>query len=354
MIKDPKIAQAENEFFAKRFQMSYSGLNKLVYAPALFYKHYILKQRDEEMTSAILNGKVIHCLLLDDGSFDKQFILLPGTMPSDNVKKVIHTVHEHCVQSMQEGAICSNQLSSYPDIIIGKMLEMNFHQNLADDKKADANGVKKTGDEKRVDKIVSDSTQEYFDFLFMKGDRDVVDIPTMEYCAEIVELLRANENVMYMLGLGQIPDTIQSMSEIMIEMDDSSLPFGFKGILDNVKIDHENKRIYINDLKTTSKAVSDFPESVDFWNLWIQAAMYKKLVTQEFLLNNNLNPEEWQIKFAFIVVDKYKQIYPFSVSDETMINWELQLEAKINEAKWHFENQRFDLPFAYATTEVTL
>ncbi len=37
-----------------------------------------------------------------------------------------------------------------------------------------------------------------------------------------------------------------------------------------------------------------------------------------------------------------------------MNNWELQLEVKMNEAKWHFENQRFDLPYIYATTEVTL
>lgn len=352
MIKDQKTAQAENEFFAKRFQMSYSGLNKLAYAPALFYKHYILKQRDEEMTSSILNGKVIHCLLLDDGSFEKQFVLLPGTMPSDSVKKVIHRVYEEG-QAAEEKAL-STDLNAYKDIILSIMVEMKFYQNLTDDKKADKDGIKRTGDEKRLDKIIMDSTQEYFEFLFKKGDRDVVDIPTMEYCAEIVELLRSNENVMYMLGLGNIPDTIQSMSEIMIEMDDASLPFGFKGILDNVKINHENKTIYINDLKTTSKAVSDFPESVDFWNLWIQAAMYKKLVTQEFLLNNNLDPTEWKIKFAFIVVDKYKQIYPFPVSDETMTNWELQLEAKIGEAKWHFENQRFDLPYAYATTEVIL
>ena len=354
MIKDPKTAQAENEFFARRFQMSYSGLNKLVYAPALFYKHYILNQRDEEMTPAILNGKVIHCLLLDDGSFDKQFVLLPGTMPSDNVKKVVNHVYEHCVETTKEGSMCSNQLNSYSDVIVAKMQEMNFHQNLTDDKKADANGVKKTGDEKRVDKIVSDSTQEYFEFLFNKGDRDIVDIPTMEYCAEIVELLRSNDDVMQRLGLLDNPDHIQSMSEIMIEMNDEKLPFGFRGILDNVKIDHSTKTIFINDLKTTSKAVSDFPESVEFWNLWLQAAMYKKLVTQEFLINNDLNPKEWTIKFAFIVVDKYKQIYAFPVSDETMVNWELQLEVKINEAKWHFDNKRFDLPFQYATTEVTL
>jgi hypothetical protein len=353
MIKDEKTRQAEHEFFAKPFQMSYSGLNKLVFSPALFYKHYVLKQRDEEMTPAILNGKVIHCLLLDDGSFDKQFVLLPGSMPSDSVKKVIHAVYQQG-QDAEEKAL-STDLNAYRDLILSTMVDMKFYQNLTDDKKADKDGVKRTGDAKRLDKIIMDSTQEYFEFLFKKGDRDVVDIPTMEYCAEIVDLLRADENVMYMLGLGNAEDHVQSMNETMIESSAfQDLPFGLRGILDNVKIDHKDKVIYINDLKTTSKSIADFPETVEFWNLWLQAAMYKKLVTQEFLVNNNLDPAEWKVSFAFIVVDKYKQVYPFKVSDETMTNWELQLEVKMNEAKWHFENQRFDLPYLYATTAVIL
>ncbi len=350
MIKDEKTRTAEHEFFAKQFHMSYSGLNKLVFSPALFYKHYVLKQREEEMSPALLNGKVIHCLLLDDGSFNNQFILLPGTMPGDNTKKVIHKVFE----KSQEGDVVSTDLKQYPDEIVAILAEMKLHQSLTDDKKADKDGIQRTGDQKRVDKIVTPESVEYFEFLFMKGDRDVVDIPTMEYCAEIVELLRADEKIMYMLGMGDIPEHVQSMNEIMIETPEEGLPFGLRGILDNVKINHEEKVIYVNDLKTTSKSIADFPETVDFWNLWMQAAMYKKLVTQEFLLNNDLDPSEWKIKFAFIVVDKYKQVYPFQVTDETMVNWELQLEVKMNEAKWHFENQRFDLPYTYATTEVKL
>lgn len=350
MIKDEKTRTAEHEFFAKQFQMSYSGLNKLVFSPALFYKHYVLKQREEEMSPALLNGKVIHCLLLDDGSFNNQFILLPGTMPGDNTKKVIHKVFE----KGQEGDVVSTDLNQYTTEILDALLAMKLHQSLTDDKKADKDGIMRTGNQKRVDKIVTPDSQEYFEFLFLKGERDVVDIPTMEYCTEIVELLRADDKIMYMLGMGDIPEHVQSMNEIMIETPEEGLPFGFRGILDNVKINHEEKVIYVNDLKTTSKSIADFPETVDFWNLWMQAAMYKKLVTQEFLLNNELDPSEWKIKFAFIVVDKYKQVYPFQVTDETMVNWELQLEVKINEAAWHFENQRFDLPYIYATTEVTL
>jgi len=360
MIKDERTRTAEHEFFAKRFGMSYSSLNKLVYAPALFYKDYVLKQRDDEVTTALLQGKVIHCLLLDDGSFDKQFILLPGTEPSDNVKKVIEAVYQHCVESTKDGAMCSGQLNSYSDIILKTMLDMKFHQSLTDDKKADKDGVMKTGDQKRVDKVVSDSTQEYFQFLFNRGDRDIVDIPTMDYCAQIVELLRENDAVKQILGLSGLEDHIQILNEVMMEADtfaaykENPLPFGFKGILDSVKIDHQKKEIRITDLKTTSKAVTDFPEAVQFWNLWIQAVMYKNLVTQEFLLANEMDPKEWTIIFTFLVIDKYKQIYPFEVSPATMLQWEADFAVKIEEARWHFENQKFDLPFKFANSSILL
>ena len=39
--------QKEQEFFDKDFLMSYSGLNKLVFSPSSFYKHYVLGQKED-------------------------------------------------------------------------------------------------------------------------------------------------------------------------------------------------------------------------------------------------------------------------------------------------------------------
>ena len=41
--------QKEQEFFDKDFLMSYSGLNKLVFSPASFYKHYVLGQKEDSI-----------------------------------------------------------------------------------------------------------------------------------------------------------------------------------------------------------------------------------------------------------------------------------------------------------------
>ena len=48
--------------------------------------------------------------------------------------------------------------------------------------------------------------------------------------------------------------------------------------IDYYKINHSTKMVTICDLKTTSKTIADFKETVDFYNYWLQAAIYSKLV----------------------------------------------------------------------------
>ena len=146
---------------------------------------------------------------------------------------------------------------------------------------------------------------------------------------------------------------IESYSELSIEADGEHLPFGFKGILDNIVIDKESKTIFINDLKTTGKPLVDFPESVQYYKYWIQATVYVKLVFHKFLKDlPDLN--EWNLYFTFIVIDKYNQVYPFQVSMETMAIWQQDFEELNDILKYHYENKDFKLPYELAVGNVKL
>ena len=57
-IKTPQ--ELEKEFYSKPLYLSYSGLNKLLFSPKLYYKHYVLQQREEKLESYLIDGKVIH------------------------------------------------------------------------------------------------------------------------------------------------------------------------------------------------------------------------------------------------------------------------------------------------------
>lgn len=340
MIKKTK-QELEAEFYSQPLLLSYSGLNKLLYSPSLYYKHYVLQEKEEKLDSYLIDGKVIHCLLLDDGSFDRQFILMPSTLPTDNTRRLVDAIYERVKSE-------AGLLENYSVEILEYLKDIKLHQALADDKKAPF----KTGDEKRLEKILTEDAKSYFEFLKIKGNKDLLDSVTMQRCVEAVEVLRNNNEVQELLGLLRSEmDNIDVFNEIYIAVDHTDKPFGLKGVLDNVKIDHDSKVIYVNDLKTTGKTIVDFPETVDFYNYWCQAAIYERLAAFQYV---DLIMQDYKIVFNFIVIDKYQQVYVFEVSRKTLDNWQLKLEGKLEEAAWHYNEKDYKLPYEFAKTKVIL
>lgn len=324
----------EKQFYSKPFYLSYSGLNKLLYSPNLFYKHYILQQREEKLDSYLIDGKVIHNLLLEDGSFDKSFILLPSNLPTGNTRLVIDKVYNRAKEA-------PSLLSNYTTEILNILTDINLHQSL------------KT-DEQRLAKIITEETIIYFEFLKLKGKKDLIDSETLQRCNEAVGVLKANNTVCDLLGTYQSQmENISLFNEIELSATAIELgtPLSLKGVLDNIKIDKDAQIIYVNDLKTTGKTISDFEETIEFYNYKLQAAIYMKLV--KFVYKEILT-EEWKVIFNFIVIDKYNQVYPFEVSSITIATWDTELIQRLNEAAWHYNNNKYSLPYKFATSQVIL
>jgi hypothetical protein len=214
--------------------------------------------------------------------------------------------------------------------------EINLHQSL------------KT-DEQRVEKMITDQTVSYFDFLKQKGSKDVIDTEMYNRCLESVQILRQNPEIVKVLDLyGETGATVYSEHPIQIDL--PGYPFGLKGILDNIVVNENDKTIVINDLKTTGKTVAEFAETVEYYNYWLQAAIYKKLVSVKFAIDSS-----WKVEFNFIVIDKYKQTYVVPVSDETMNKWYLTgLSNALVKAKYHYDKRDFSLPYDMIVTKVVL
>jgi hypothetical protein len=336
-----QVEDLVNDFYSKPFSLSYSGLNKMLYSPSLFYRHYILQQREEKLESYLIDGKVIHCLLLDDGSFNEQFMLMPSTLPTDNTRKLVDAIYN----TTKEGP---GLLENYTVEILEYLKKINLHQSLADDKKAPF----KTGDDKRLEKILTEDAKSYFEFLKIKKNKDLLDEVTMTRCNEAVTALRENSKVCDLLGLlTSEMDNVDIHNE-KLYFAEVDFPFGLKGVVDNIKVDHDKKIIYVNDLKTTGKTIVDFKETIEFYNYWSQAAIYMRLVWYNF--SELLNTEGWSVVFHFVVIDKYQQVYPFEITIETMQDWQARLEEKLKEAAWHYNSRDYSLPKAFAEGSVKL
>ena len=325
-------------FYKNKFYFSYSGLNKLLYSPGLFYNHYVLNQREDSTDPHLVGGRVLHCLLFEPEKYDDYFISLPGKLPSDNPRKIIDNIFKiHNGYSNN-----SLTLQDHSQDILTQLLTANLYQNL------------KT-DQQRLDKILTEEHKEYFEFIKNSLDKSIVDQPTLDGCKEQVEVLKNNSDVRTLLQLDKSEEDthIDTYNELHIKVEHETFAFGFHGVLDNVVVDNEAKIIFINDLKTTGKSIQDFPDAVEYYKYWMQAVMYTILVWDKFV-KGKPDRHTWKLQVTFIVIDKYNLVYPFQVSDRTLNQWKSDFKHVLHVADWHYENKKYDLPYDLALGNVKL
>lgn len=326
-----------NQFYKSDFYFSYSSINKLLYSPAAFYRHYILNQREDMVDAHLVAGKVVHCLLLEPDKFNDEFIVIPSNLPKDNNRLLVDEVFK-VFQSQPDTDLT---LADFPDSIISVLVGINLHQSL------------KT-DEGRIAKMVTEQNTQYFEFLKVKQGKTIVDQTTLDTAKESVELLRNHETVRSLMQLDNDKDeNIKIYNEEGVQINSSKYKFGFKGILDNVVMDYNTKTLFINDLKTTGKAIQDFPDSVQYYKYWIQAVMYKQLSLGKYL-RELPDAAEWKVVITFIVIDRANLIYPFQVSPETLKVWEENFKDILNVVDYHYSNKDFSLPYELATGKIKL
>lgn len=327
----------EAEFYEKPFYFSYSSLNKLLVAPSIFYREYVLKQREDEFKKYLLEGIIIHYLVLEHQGFDDKFLVTPDNLPSANSITVAERIYEIYKEKSDDTLELGDFVQEIDDILT----EMNLHQNVKDQ-------------DKRIAKIIEPKTELYFEFLKKQNGRTIIDSALLDTCTRRADIVKSNSQIRELLGLDIISDgkTYGVYNELELKVEaEKEKHFGYKGILDNLVVDVKNKTIRINDFKTTNKTITEFSETVEYWNYWLQAAMYMKLV-RNFL--RNVIKDDWCIEFRFITFDKYDQLYAFLVSETTMAKWENRLVEIEKQAEYHYTSKDFTLPYDYALSNVKL
>jgi hypothetical protein len=324
--------QKEEAFYAKDFNFSYSSINKLLFSPSIFYKEYILQDREIRTDKHLVEGKLVHCLLLEPENLEKKFKIVPGKTPTDSVRKVLHILSEKTDAA---------KLEDIDDQLITDVLkEVNLYQSL------------KT-DEQRIAKIKINDYETYWKFILNKTV-DVVDQDTLARCNDYVDILNSHAGVKKLFANNETDfelDSEERYVEKYLKCTLKQKKFGLHGYVDFYKIDHENKTVTICDLKTTSKTITEFEETVEYYNYYLQAAIYFKLVYEN--LDEKIR-DDYKILFKFVVIDKYNQVYIFEVLDDTMRGWAFMLTDALNVAEYHYNEKDYSLPYNFATNNIKL
>ena len=316
---------------AGTFNFSYSSLNKLIFSPQLFYREYILKDREERTDKHLIQGKLIHLLLLQPEEFDKNFVVMPSKLPSDTLRKVLKNIMLYT--DVIELVLVEDK------IILDSLKEVGLYQSLKDE-------------DKRVAKVRTIECADYYAFSQITG-KDIIDTDTLEKCKGSVELIKDNKSIMELLSDEPTDfemDGLEVYNEAFLKCSLEDYDFGLHGYIDRYVVNHDKKEITIIDIKTTGKTIIDFPETVEFYNYWLQAAIYRVLVTK----NIHKDMVNYKINFNFIVIDKYNQMYNFPVKSTTMAAWGDGLKGILEMVNYHIKENRFDLPYDFLTKTISL
>jgi hypothetical protein len=337
-LMEETVIKLQDDFYSKKFNFSYSSLNKLMWNPAVFYQMYVLGNKEERTDAHLVQGKIIHALLLEEEKFNDQFVISPGKLPGDNIKIIVDRVYNHHVEIAKDGDTRTN-LEEFDGAILDVMKDINYFQNLLTDKQ-------------RVQKVVTLEATNYWAFLKIKGSKMLIDQETYDYCKSAVDLIKTNKLICELIGC-DLNDfsNVEVQNELPLDIELANQPFGLKGIIDNLVIDHDKKTIFVNDIKTTSKDLKDFPETIEFYSYWMQAAIY---VTMAATVYKELIEKGYTVKFHFVVIDRAFQTYAFPVSNSTLSNWANRLFEVIDKANWHYSNKSYELPYDFATGSVVL
>jgi len=337
-IMEESIAHQEKEFFNKKMYYSYSSLNKLLWNPQVFYQMYVLGLKEEKLDTHLVQGKLIHLLLLEPHKFDQEFMVCPSNLPTGTLRIVIDRVYRHH-QELQLGGDQRQNLDEFTNAILDVMKDINYFQAL------------KT-DQQRIDKIITPEAIIYWSFLKAKGTKTLIDEETHKFCSSAVDIIKTNKQVCSLIGCDVTEfDSKKVINEATFCLDIPGRNYGIKGIIDNIVVDDSARCIYVNDIKTTSKDLKEFPESIEYYSYWLQAVMYMTAITINFghLINSG-----YVVKFHFVVIDRMYQTYAFPVSETTLSVWFDRYTKALEVADWHYTNRKYDLPYDFEKGNVIL
>lgn len=342
--KSPEVIEAEMNFYEAidSLHLSPSSLKLLIEAPKAWHKKYVLKQ--EEIKSALHfdEGSLLHAMILEPDTLDDNFINMGVNAPGDTAQAIMKSL-----LSLGRSAV---ELEEYSEEILEYLKEVNLYQSFVDDKRNNKEGKMLTGDEKRLNKVINETSKEYFKLLCEARNKTIVDAISWDKCLRKKEAVLSNEKAAFLLQ-----PTHKALEEFATELElrhaPTFLKYKIKGILDAIKVDFEEKKIYVTDFKTTGGSLEVFKESFEKYGYWLQASIYYWLA--ESLKRNAA--AKFEIEVNFVVIDRMDHVYVFPVSEETLkISIERAKEMINTKIDYHIQNKDFNLPYEFANNLVSL
>lgn len=242
--------------------------------------------------------------------FDSRFIVAEFPSTPDSIITIVKDI-------FREFSITHRSLDSIPDEeVIYRANSYNYQPNWKPETRA---------------KVIKEKGKEYYNLLYIAGDKTILDTNTYKDVCNAVSILRESKATKdYFKYTNPFEPEIEFLYQLK-----------FKGVFNNIDyrcmadliiVNHKNKTIYPIDLKTSSHEEYDFFKSFIEWNYQIQARLYWRIIRQ------NLDKDDYFKDFSlanyrFIVVNR-KSLTPLV---------------------WEFKSTRSTIPLTFGkNSQITL
>ena len=304
--------------------VSHSSLSALSVSPQYFLKY---KRRELDKDSKAFDlGSAIHCYMFEFTEFNNRYVV----SHSNPVGGMMGVFIESYVEA--EATIINEHMP--------KQLKLDGYQTLHE-LCYDKAGFK-TALETVLKKFNSDENQAYYKFLKENLGKTVLsqdDMNTVMACHDSI-LKHQKASSLIFPGKGERKPEFE-ISWIYKDID-------VKSIIDNLILDVENKKVYIVDLKTSSKSVYNFERSYFSYNYYRQMAIYR-LAVHSYLEKLGIDKKEYDI-LSYIVVVQTTGLHECVVYKPALTDLSIgvdQFDELVDRYKWHVDNDQWDFPMEY-------
>lgn len=318
--------------------VSYSALSSLDSNPGN------LKAGPMEMTEPLIYGSAVDCLAFDGmEEFKKKFATITVQKPNWSGIKLFNAIYEELQATLDITETLSNNLADYPDTLLRVARSENY-------------GGDNWRDETIVNKLIK-SYGNYYKALIDVDDKLLLDPQQYEYVVNSVQTLYTHDFTRDYF-LPKDGQEVFYQFPIIWEYKSDDRTIHCKSLLDIMLIDHNEKKIYPIDLKTTGKSVLAFPKSFIEWKYYLQASFYTDAV---IYLRDKIYPElsDYSVElFKFVVISSKNPMKPlsFQITPENLKAGKFGGILKnseeykkgylelIDDMNWHIDNDKYQYP----------
>lgn len=213
--------------------------------------------------------------------FEERFMVAEYPSTPDSIVKIVKDI-------FKEFNTTHSSLDSIPDSeIIYRATSLGYQPNWKPETRA---------------KVIKEKGKDYYNLLFIAGDRIILDTKTYQDVCNAVKVLKtSNATKFYFEDNNPFDLSIERYYQLKFKGEFEGIVY--RNMADLIIVNYKEKWILPVDLKTSSHAEWDFYKSFINWKYQIQARLYWRIIRQ------NLDKDDYfkdfkLLDYKFIVVNK--------------------------------------------------